>query len=256
MKKEGIDCYRQDCNIDPLPYWNANDQPDRIGMTQIKHIEGFYAFWDSLLVRFPKLLIDNCASGGRRLDLEMVSRSAPLWRTDYNYGEPNGMQCHTYSLNLYLPIHSTSTSIGDDYVFRSGLNAAATVNWIEGRGRETIEISRAYMREFKSLRPYFYGDYYPLTSTRDYTSNGVWIAYQLNRPQQKDGIIIAFRRVDNQEVSIHVKLSGLEKDTVYELYYEDYKIRTRHKGSELMNGLDIASPFKPASLLIKYRQVQ
>ena len=256
LKKEGIDYYRQDFNMDPYPYWTANDQPGRIGMSEIRHIEGLYAFWDSLLVRFPNLLIDNCASGGRRLDLETTSRSSPLWRTDYNYGEPNGMQCHTYSLNFYLPIHGTSISIANDFEFRSGLNAAAVGNcWLVGRGHETIEISRKYMQEYKSLRPYFYGDYYPLTSTRNYTSNAVWLAYQLNRPQQKDGIIIAFRRADNQEISIRIVPSGLEKDAVYELYYEDYKIRTRQTGSELMNGFDITIPFRPASLLIKYKQV-
>jgi alpha-galactosidase len=53
LKKEGIDVYRQDFNIDPKIYWSLNDAPDRIGITEIKHIEGLYAFWDSLLVRFP-----------------------------------------------------------------------------------------------------------------------------------------------------------------------------------------------------------
>jgi alpha-galactosidase len=111
------------------------------------------------------------------------------------------------------------------------------------------------MQQFRELRPYFYGDYYPLTSTRDYTSNSVWLAYQLNRPQQKDGIIIAFRRADNREKSIRINLSGLEKDAEYEVFYEDYGIRTRHKGNELMNGFDVAIPIQPASLLIKYRKI-
>jgi hypothetical protein len=32
VKQEGIDNYRQDCNIDSLPYWNADDTPDRFGV--------------------------------------------------------------------------------------------------------------------------------------------------------------------------------------------------------------------------------
>ena len=255
FKKEGIDYYRQDFNFDPYPYWTANDKPGRTGMSEIKHIEGLYAFWDSLLVRFPNMLIDNCASGGRRLDLETTSRSIPLWRTDYQYGEPIGKQCHTYSLNFYLPIHGTGISNINDFEFRSGLSAAATGSWTMGLGLETIETSRKYMQQFRELRPYFYGDYYPLTSTRNYTSDGVWLAYQLNRPQEKDGIIIAFRRADNRETSIRIKPSGLEKDAVYELYYEDYGIRSRQTGTELMNGFDIAIPFRPASLLVKYQKV-
>jgi len=255
MKKEGIDYYRQDFNFDPYPYWSANDKPGRVGISEIKHIEGLYAYWDSLLVRFPDILIDNCASGGRRLDLETTSRSIPLWRTDYQYFEPNGQQCHTYSLNLYLPNHTTGISINSDYIFRSGLNAGATGTWTMGRGNETIEMSRKYMQEFMTLRPYFYGDYYPLTPTRNYTSNAVWLAYQLNRPQQKDGVIIAFRRADNRENAIQIKLSGLEKEAVYELSYEDYGIKSRRQGSELMDGFDITISDPQSSLLIKYKQI-
>src|SRR5690606_24087122 len=104
IQKEGISYYRQDFNFDPMPYWHQMDPEGRKGISEIRHIEGLYAFWDSLLDRFPDLIIDNCASGGRRLDLETTSRSSPFWRTDYKYGEPIGSQCHTYGLNFYLPL--------------------------------------------------------------------------------------------------------------------------------------------------------
>ena len=76
IEREGIDIYRQDFNHPPKPFWEDNEQPDRIGMTEIRHIEGLYTYWDYLLSRFPRLLIDNCAAGGRRIDLETSSRSA------------------------------------------------------------------------------------------------------------------------------------------------------------------------------------
>lgn len=132
IEKEGIDYYRQDFNFDPAPYWDLTDKPNRIGITENKHIQGLYHFWDSLLERFPNLLIDNCAGGGRRIDLETISRSAPLWRTDYQYGEPIGKQCHTYALNFYIPIHGTGVSTQDNYNFHSGLSAAAQGAWLTG----------------------------------------------------------------------------------------------------------------------------
>ena len=93
IEQNGIDYYRQDFNMEPDKYWARYDEPDRIGMKEIRHIEGLYAFWDYLLERFPGLLIDNCASGGRRLDLETIKRSAPLWRSDYyHYDDPDGYQ--------------------------------------------------------------------------------------------------------------------------------------------------------------------
>ena len=84
IDENGIDCYREDFNIDPAPFWRNADEADRQGMAEMRFVEGLYAFWDELRRRHPGLLIDNCASGGRRLDLETIGRSVALWRTDYN----------------------------------------------------------------------------------------------------------------------------------------------------------------------------
>ena len=46
---EGIDLYRQDYNIDPLPFWRNNDAPDRQGITENKYVVGYLAYWDGLL---------------------------------------------------------------------------------------------------------------------------------------------------------------------------------------------------------------
>jgi alpha-galactosidase len=257
IKKEGIDYYRQDCNIDPLLYWNLNDQPNRIGMTQIKHIEGLYAFWDSLLVRFPNIIIDNCASGGRRLDIETNLRSASFWSSDYKFDEPNGHQCHTYGLNFYLPVHGTGVYSTDRYMFRSSLGATMVMDWsVTGRDSEPVEAIQRRMKDFKELRPYFYGDFYPLTDTKKFTGDDVWLAYQMNRPKEGDGFILAFRRQDNMDESIHIQPEGLEKDALYELFYEDYGIRLNRPGAELMKGFDITIPVPGASLMIRYGKVK
>jgi len=49
----GLDCFRNDSNIAPLQFWRAADAPDRQGVTEIRWIEGLYAFWDELLLRHP-----------------------------------------------------------------------------------------------------------------------------------------------------------------------------------------------------------
>lgn len=257
IQKEGIDYYRQDFNFDPKPYWDASDAPDRIGISEIRHIEGLYAFWDSLLVRFPRLLIDNCASGGRRLDLETTSRSAPLWRTDYQYGEPNGYQCHTYGLNFYLPIHGTAVYKTDGYTFRSGLGGTAVMNWeVTGRNSESIAAIQKRIQDYKNIRPYFYADYYPLTESVNNTGDDVWLAYQLNRPAEKDGIIIAFRRGDCPDEKMEVKLQGLIPEADYELTDDDSGKKMVIKGGGLAKGFTLSIPEKPGSLMISYKKVQ
>ena len=257
IKKEGIDYYRQDDNVDPMNYWECNDKPGRIGMHEIKHVEGLYAFWDSLLVRFPRLLIDNCAGGGQRLDLETTSRSAPLWRSDYNYGEPNGEQSHTFGLNFYLPVHGTGIWKTDSYTFRSGLGAATIMSWeITGKDSESIPDIQKRIADFKNLRGYFMGDYYPMTNSWNYdNSDNSWLSYQMNRPEQQDGIILAFRRSGCDNESIRIKPKGLEVESAYELFYEDYNFRVRKSGKEIMEGIDLTIPQRQASLLIRYQLI-
>jgi alpha-galactosidase len=256
LKNEGIDYYRQDFNMDPYPYWTEYDKPGRTGIHEIRHIEGLYAFWDSLLIRFPDLLIDNCSSGGRRIDLETTSRSAPLWRTDYQYGEPNGYQCHTYGLHFYLPVHGTAIYSTDTYTFRSGLGATAVTNWeVTGRNSEPLSAIQKCIQDYKKLRQYYYGDFYPLTASINNTRDDVWLAYQLNRPDQGNGIVLAFRRSGNNLETIRVKLSELEDNAVYEVNYEDYGVTVRKSGHELMEGLDITIPQKPSSLMVSYKSL-
>src|SRR5262249_34939087 len=101
----GLGCYRQDFNIDPLAFWQAADALDRQGATEIHYIEGLYAFWDELLKRHPNLMIDNCASGGRRLDLETLGRATPFWRTD-GPRDPIAHQCHTLGLLSWVPLNA------------------------------------------------------------------------------------------------------------------------------------------------------
>jgi alpha-galactosidase len=68
--EQGIDLYRQDFNMDPLRAWRRNDAADRQGITEIKHVTGYLAYRDELRRRHPNMLIDSCASGGGRNDLE------------------------------------------------------------------------------------------------------------------------------------------------------------------------------------------
>jgi alpha-galactosidase len=258
IQTEGVTIYRQDFNFDPYPYWQTMDAPDRIGIAEMKHIEGLYAYWDALLEKNPGLLIDNCASGGRRIDLETIGRSVPLWRTDYSYFEPNGYQCHTYGLHLFLPFSGTGNNNPQKYYFRSSMGGAVVLGWeINGTyNNASFSLVKASegIAEFRALRPYFYGDFYPLTEYS--TSDESWAAFQWDRPEEKDGIVLAFRRPQAAEAAIVIRLHELDDEADYEVNYEDYGITVFKTGKELSAGISIKIPEAPGSLLIKYRRVR
>jgi alpha-galactosidase len=204
LTEQGIDLYRQDFNMDPLAFWRAADAPDRQGITEIRHVTGYLAYWDELRRRHPEMLIDSCASGGRRNDLETMRRAVPLWRSDYAY-EATGHQCMTYGISFWLPYHGTGTVASASAPYYGGgatevepyawwSNAAPSLgSGIDIRVKELdYEMLRRLYNQFRQISPYYYGDYYPLTPwTRD---NKAWMAWQFDRPETGDGIIQAFRR--------------------------------------------------------------
>lgn len=256
IEENDIDYYRQDFNMPISPFWEAADKEGRIGISEIRHIEGLYAYWDYLVERFPNMVIDNCASGGRRLDLETMRRSIPLWRTDYNYGEPNGYQCHTYGLNLFLPLHGTGIYKMDYYSFLSGMNSAAAMNWaLTVRGDKIGDMQRG-AREFKELRPYYMEDYYPLSGICDITGDNIWLAYQLNRKSDNSGIVVAFRRPECEAATYDVKLKGLVADATYEVSNVIEGGSCEMSGRELMEQLTLSSAEPRGAVLLKYKMIK
>ncbi len=40
IKEWDVDIYRNDFNIDPLPFWQTYDAADRQGVTEMRYVEG------------------------------------------------------------------------------------------------------------------------------------------------------------------------------------------------------------------------
>lgn len=223
IEELGIDCYRQDFNFSPLSYWRKNDDFDRRGITEIKHINGLYRLWDALLEKFPNLIIDNCASGGRRIDIETLRRSIPLWRSDHqcpaNY-DIEASQCHNQTYNLWMPYSGTGTGrIYDEYRVRSSYAAALTTNYSYSEREnfcdteEKVEFIKKYGNEYLKVRPYFSEDFYPLTEVSDKLD--VWCAMQFDRPSEGDGIVQVFRRENSPYETAVFMLGGINTDNSY-----------------------------------------
>ena len=197
-----VDVYRQDFNFPPLPFWRHNDTPDRQGITEIKHIMGLYRLWDLLLERFPTLIIDNCASGGKRLDVETLRRSVPLWRSDAQCPAnpiPEITQANHMNFSLWMPYSGTGSGrMYDTYRMRSAYAPALSTTYSyssdEHFGENADEVAwlKARAEEYLRVRPYFDGDVYHLTPpTRDDMS---WCGVQWHRPEKNDGLLQIFKR--------------------------------------------------------------
>ena len=252
MDDNGIDHYRQDYNIEPAGFWYHNDPEGREGITENHYVEGLYTYWDNILRHHPRGFIDNCAGGGRRLDLETLQRSAPLWRTDYRYGEPVGYQTHTFGLALWLPQTGTGLMQTDKFTTRSSMGSTVIYSWKITEPENNLLEMRKLMDEIDELRPYYFEDYYPLTSTQHILGDSVWLAYQLNRRAANDGIVVAFRRATAPDSTCMVRLRGLDAKRTYTLTDRDSRRSFTRTGAELDRGLQLVLPEKRSSLVLMY----
>ncbi|MFA6930191.1 MAG: alpha-galactosidase [Lentisphaeria bacterium] len=239
LKDNEIDYYRQDFNVDPLPFWSATDAPDRLGISEMKHIDGLYRFFDELRRYFPDIYIDNCASGGRRIDFELLSRSCPLWRSDVQC-IPNFdctmNQIENFYLTSWVPFHAGGVwgKPLDDYDFFSGLASGLSTHFFESIHLTPdpdypMDWYRSRIAHACRVRPYYTGNYYQLTSTPE--DKGNWCAYQL--ALEEDGIFLAFRRPESLDSSLRLALRQIQIDGNYELEDKDGN-RNVISGQELL----------------------
>ena len=255
IQGQGIDLYRQDFNMDPLDYWRNADTPERQGITEIRHVEGYLAFWDELLRRRPGLRIDTCASGGRRNDLETLRRSVPLWRTDYIL-EPIGTQGCTYGISSWIPFHGTGVKEPDAYLFRSMMTPYPNCLWDARRTDLNYDELRRLTTQWKQVSPNYAGNYYPLTPYS--LDRDAWIGWQFDRPEAGEGIVQVFRREQSIYRSADLVLRGLDRTAVYTITdLDDPDHPYDMSGGALTGqGLPVEIASRPGALLIAYKRKQ
>jgi len=286
IEENGVDIYRQDFNFEPLGYWRAADGPDRIGMAEIRHVEGLYALWDELRRRHPGLWIDNCSSGGRRIDLETLSRSLPLWSSDFldtvglpfGQGLHVGSQCIKAGLARWVPLFGGGVWDFTPYGVRSqGIGgftfgchidprdfpaddapSTVTSNAVMAKGKTLLgdgfplEAARAAVAEWRSLRPFFLGDFYlllPLT-----VSYHDWCAWQFHREDLDAGVAMFLRRHRSPFPAMEVTLRGIEAGAWYNVSLSpefQEAPRQRIRGKDLVR-MTVEISEAPGSVLLRY----
>ena len=280
IDKQGIDIFRQDCNFGLATFWTLADTHDRQGITQIRYIEGLLEFWDELRRLHPQLILDIVQRG----DLETITRAVDLSRADYPVmpdADPIGAQVSTEGLAYWVPHFGTLLQIrpNDTYHFRSGIapglafalfNVAGYPNQVGNfiPADFPFDWMRTMVSQLKRIRPYYYGDYYPLLPcsansdcttdpTRERSAAFEWAAWQFNRPEQGDGVVQAFRRDENDEPSKNLPLRGLDPAATYEVTDLDSTAPSTISGRDLtQTGLHVEIKQKPGAAIFIYKKVR
>jgi alpha-galactosidase len=280
IDQQGIDIYRQDCNFALAPFWTQADTVDRQGMTQIRYVDGLLEFWDGLRRRHPQLILDIVQRG----DLETISRAVDLSRADYPVSpdaDPVGAQVSTEGLAYWRPHFGTIVQIRprDTYHFRSAFAPGLGFALFNGAGYPNqigsfipddfpFDWMRKMTAELKLVRPYYYGDYYPLlpcslnsdcatNPSKERSAALEWAAWQFNRPESGDGMIQAFRRDKSAEATKNLVLRGLDPTATYEFTNPDTKTQKQMSGKDLMNsGLPVEITATPGAATVLYKKAR
>ena len=285
VTEANLSWYRQDFNTLPARFWAAADANSssrnggvaRAGLSEAKHIAGLYQFWDTLVGRHPSLAIDNCASGGRRIDMETLRRSVPLWRSDHCWDDP-ASQAMAWGLSHFLPFHGLGSVSPDNYSFASGMGSviSAVVNVYSPPPGGFPDWSRdleAFTKDLKApgTNGLFGCDFYSLTNYSDHAvtpptlAPDGWIAWQYHNGSSPEpceserGVVLAFRRAANGSqaaVPRSFALRGLSPSRRYALTPWDDAVLAPQtvSGAQLLHGLLLSLPPK-SSAVVPYRCV-
>ena len=252
MKENGVTIYRQDFNFAPLEYWQNADRDfydGRTGICENHYVTNLYRFLDYLTENIDGLIIDNCASGGKRLDLEMAYRSIPFWRSDYNcavhYNLFEATQSQTYGLSFWLPISGTALNMQSEYSSRSGVMPLMLMDFY---AHQVPNFSF-----YKEQREFMTGRYYPL-DFGSFDTNKMH-AMQYSSDDGLSGTALIYKRADVTDNDYNIKLNGLVSSQTYTVYDIDtpetiYTLT----GEELMSdGLTIPLPDGEKAIFLMYQ---
>ncbi len=251
MQENGVTVYRQDFNFDPLEYWQKADEEfygGRTGICENHYVTNLYRYLDYLCENIDGLIIDNCASGGKRLDLEMTYRSIPFWRSDYNCAYHSDLfdatQSQTYGISFWLPIHGSALYMASEYSSRSAIMPLMLMDFFSHQNPEF-----SFNKEARELMT---GKYYPIEFGS--FDKDKMHAMQFGTADGKAGTALIYKRENVSDDEYTVKFNGLVADVEYNIYDMDTpKIVHTLTGSQLMNeGLTLDLPEGEKAIILMY----
>lgn len=251
-----ISIYRQDFNEYPSYFWHTGETPETVGLREVRYINGLYEFLDRLTKRFPNLIMDQCASGGRRLDFETMRRSVVLWRSDSCWDDatyPRNVQAMSHGLSHWLPLHGLGSLKTDPLSLRSGMGACSSFP-INYNDASQVELLRAHLAKYRNIRDLFAADFHPLTDWSD--KNASWLAFQFSDPESGRGIVQIFSPSMANASPFPLKWRNLDAKRTYRVHdWDQPGADFKRTGAELMTvGLPIAVPKSPSAIVLECRR--
>jgi alpha-galactosidase len=267
------DWIKLDFNLDPGAGCDRTDHGHGAGDGLYAHYRGYYAVLDRVREQYPRVVLENCSSGGLRVDPEIVRHTHLSFLSDPDWPEHNLQVfwgattilapevCLHWSWSQTLPTQGRAgfdprdpalTSEHLDYVIRTALLGAAGFSlrlpdvppWVRERIRDHV---RCYDRDMS--RFILEAELHRLTDQPDRESAGDrWCAFQYSLPAEH--MLVVFR-LPGAEPRPPLHMRGLNPEERYRLTSVPNGESEERRGRDLMEeGLALDLPERGSTVIL------
>jgi alpha-galactosidase len=233
VQEYGVDWLKWDYNIG---FGLGCDDPDhghQAGDGQWAHTLGLYRVLEGIRANCPELMIENCASGGHRVDLGTLRHTHTNWVSDYTNRAASCRQ-HTQGAGVFMPLAHLNSWVlehRDEAEFRSRFGGAFGVSWFLKTWPEADRAAlKAAIAEYKQVRPFLNGRRYLLSGPLHQS----WDVWQFESLDGAESVVLAFRdggQIEGLRVLPHIADPGAR-----------YRVSLNFGGGGYeMDGADLAS---------------
>ncbi|MBM4028756.1 MAG: alpha-galactosidase [Planctomycetes bacterium] len=236
-----------DNNTDPKGYWDANEPEYRRGRLQHDYIRGVWRVFEVLHERYPDVVIENCSSGGRRIDLGMLARTHRSQSSD-QFVLPDCIRYQSSGFSTVLPgnritTYKVGTAGYSDAAWHANFGGMLSFSdncqdWSEAR----IADARKHIEVHKSIQHLLGKDFYPLFPQPQTLRE--WDGWQYHDPVADEGFALCFRVQSPQEAA-SPRMYGLCPD-------HDYVLTDPYTGeAQVLSGRTLLSSGLPLTLPVE-----
>jgi alpha-galactosidase len=243
-----LDLFRLDFNRAGEDGTNPRGGFDENGIW--RHYEAMYAIWERVRERFPDLILENCAGGGGRTDLGMLSRFHFTWMSDHTLA-PRTIRVQN-GMTMALPpeilarafgVAMEAHTMGDvDLQLRMNFllgNPCISGVWPEPKLRHSLLRERIlhaidlFRREIRPMMPSCKVYHHTPELLGDHPEG--WCVMEYASPDASKSILGVFRLAGGSQDEYLLRPRGLRRDAAYSVYLDNRAETVLLTGHDLMD---------------------
>jgi alpha-N-arabinofuranosidase len=256
IREHGLDWVKIDYNVNIGERFDAADGT-RPGDVHYRHVRGYYAWLDELRRAHPRLVVENCSSGGLRFDLGIIAHTHTTWLSDRTMPKPSLQLAYGSTLE-FAPQVCNHWMVGDDeagrvslasppgwwqFMFRVPMNgqfgiSSRVFDWSEPLMKCAAENVALYKRIRATIAA---GDCYHLTPPPARENPKGWMALQYVAPGAKRSVVMAYRLGESQPTQTF-RLRGLAPRSSYRVRSDGQSTSERNGAQLAAEGIAISLP--------------